>query len=183
MIVGAHGVFAGGLRPVAAHQHFVLQAGRQHGHAFALGIIDQIGLADAGSGFRLGLRFGLHLLANHAEGGRQILVGNPAFDTGEGIGKACQNGIQAHARHGIGTQLITQLAADAVADTGFVGREVEFAHGGAPQGAKKGGQPSTEDRPSLPRPVSVNAGESASPGRHRHFPARTSRHAPPPAPD
>ncbi|MCY1428678.1 hypothetical protein D9M71_445700 [compost metagenome] len=98
VVVGAHGVFAGRLRPVTADQHFVLQAGRQHGHAFALGIIDQVGLADAGSGFRLGLRFGLHLLANHAEGGRKILAGNPAFDAGEGIGYACQNGIQAHAR-------------------------------------------------------------------------------------
>src|SRR5690606_21605174 len=126
VVVGTHLVVAGGLGAFAGNQHFVLQAGFQHGHAFTLGILGQIALASFGGGGGLGIGGGLHALADHLEAGVQVLGADLAGVAGKGIAQAGDDGVQASAGGRVVVQLFTDLAADAVADTGFVGGKVEL---------------------------------------------------------
>src|SRR5690606_40917250 len=72
-----------------------------------------------------GLGGGLHALADHLEAGVQRLGADLAVAAGEGVTQAGDDGVQAGAGRRVVVQLFTDLTADAVADTGFVGRSEE----------------------------------------------------------
>src|SRR5690606_15117794 len=132
VVMGTYLVLAGRLGALAGDQHFVLQAGRQHGHAFTLGVLGQVGTAFAGSGFSLGSRLGLHDFADDLEAGAQLGLGNTAGLAGEGVGQTGEDGVQVDAGRRVVAQLTTELTTDAVADAaligGQIGAEVEFGH-------------------------------------------------------
>ncbi len=134
---------------LACVQHFVLQAGCECSHTFALSVLGQEGLAFASGCFGLLLCFGLHTLADDREAGVQGLGIDTAFGARECIANAFDHGVQADARGRVVTQLLAELAADTVADPGFVGGKVEFAHAWAP--LKKVAQPSTAKQASSGR--------------------------------
>ncbi len=136
MVVGANVALAGRLGAFTGGQHFELQARSQGGDAIALGVLYQKFLAGSSGGFGLGGSFGLHQFTDDFEAGRQVGFADAAVGAVEGVGQASQNGVQADARWRVVAQLAAQLTADAVADAGFVGGQVEFGHGRAPlQGA------------------------------------------------
>ncbi|MCY1355956.1 hypothetical protein D9M69_423950 [compost metagenome] len=128
MVVGAHGVLAGRLGALAGGQHFVLQARGELHDAFALGVVGQEFDPGGRSGVGLGLRLGLHALADHLEAGRQFGLADPAGLASEGVAQAGDHGFEADARRRVVAQLIAELAADTVADAGFVDGEIEFGH-------------------------------------------------------
>jgi len=59
-----------------------------------------------------------------------------AGSTGERVTNTGDHRVEADTRRRVVTQLITQLTADAVADAGFVGGEIEFGHAGLRSGKK-----------------------------------------------
>src|SRR5690606_36284734 len=103
----------------------------------ALGVFDQVGLA--GFGRRGGLGFGgsLQALADHLEAGVQGLDADLAVIAQVGVAQAGDDRLQAGAGRRVVVQLFTDLTADAVADTGFVGGKVELGHGRTPASQKR----------------------------------------------
>ena len=132
MVVGTHLILGGRLGALASDQHFVLQAGGQYGHAFALGVFGQVGTTLASSGLSLGGRFSLHDFADDLEAGAQLGFGNTTGLAAERVGQTGEDGSQVHAGRRVVTQLTTELTTDAVADATFIGgqigAEVEFGH-------------------------------------------------------
>ncbi|MNC36368.1 hypothetical protein D3C75_848880 [compost metagenome] len=156
--MGAHLVLGARLGAFARHQHFELQAGGQHGDAFALGVFDQVVAPGLGSLLGLGGLLRLHALADHLEAGVHRLVRHAAVGVVVGVRQTGEDGFQAGAGRRVVTQLTTELAADAVADAGFVGGKVELGHGNSTEAEKMAGQTSTGTaRPGRPRPASAGS--------------------------
>src|SRR5690606_40839706 len=122
VVVGTYLVLGGRLGALACDQYFVLQAGRQHGHAFTLGVLGQVGTTFAGSGFGLRSRLGLHDFADDLEAGAQLGLGNTAGLAGEGVGQTGEDGVQVDAGRRVVAQLTTELTTDAVADAALIDR-------------------------------------------------------------
>ena len=79
-----------------------------------------------------GAAFSLKLLVKDAAAIAITVVTNLAGLAVEGIRHASKHRIDADTRRRVVTQLITQLAADAVANACFVGGQVKVGHAGAP---------------------------------------------------
>ncbi|MCY1414749.1 hypothetical protein D9M71_302080 [compost metagenome] len=132
MVVSANAVLTGRLGAFTSGQYFELQARCQGGDAFALGVFSQESQASTGSSFGLGSGFSLHDFADDFEAGRQVFLAHTACLAIKGVGQAGQDRVQADARWRVVTQLVAQLAANAVADAGFVGGQIYFGHETAP---------------------------------------------------
>ena len=132
MVVNTHGVFTGWLGAFTGSDNFELQAGSQGGDAVFLGVFSQESLAFACCSFCLGSCFSLHDLADHFEACRHFFLTYTAFLARVSVSQASQDCIQADARWRVVAQLVAQLTANAVADAGFVGRQIYFGHNTAP---------------------------------------------------